>query len=284
MTDRAQPEPGFGGGEHGPHRPDRAQPEPGFGVGEHGPRVADPPDPSSGPGYRRDRLHGRLVHDLGSRIVQGELRPGEPLPTEERLAAELGLSRSAVREAIKVLAAKGLVVTKTRVGTLVQEESRWSLLDPDVLGWRYQNSPSIAHLDELSSLRLALEPEAARLAARVRDRRRVTAIRSAYERMVDGLSQPDVFIVADLDFHRAVVEVGGNQLLVHLNALMSLALATTRQIHSRNTRRNRRTLPQHRAVLDAIEARDPDQAAGLMRTLVEGASRDIRRDRSRDLQ
>ncbi|WP_033338233.1 FadR/GntR family transcriptional regulator [Catenuloplanes japonicus] len=232
-------------------------------------------------GYRQDRLHGRLVHDLGARIVRGELRPGAPLPTEEKLAAELGLSRSAVREAFRVLAAKGLVVAKTRVGTLVQDESRWSLLDPDVLGWRYAADPTDRQLDELSSLRSALEPEAARLAATVRDRAPITAVREAYERMAASVTRTDEFIAADLDFHRAIVEAGANQLLVHLNTLMSLVLAATREIHTRNTRRNRRTLPQHLAVLEAIEARDPALAASLMHELVEGAQRDIRRDRGR---
>jgi DNA-binding FadR family transcriptional regulator len=216
------------------------------------------------------------------RIVRGDLRPGEALPTEEGLAAELGLSRSAVREAIKVLAAKGLVVSKTRVGTLVQEESRWSLLDPDVLGWRYQRGPTAAHLDELGSLRAALESEAARLAAKTRDRHKIVLVRIAYERMVGALSRTDDFIAADLEFHRAVVQAGGNQLLNHLSALMSLALATTRQIHSRNTRRNRRTLPQHKAVLEAIESKDAERSAALMRELVEGAQRDLRRDLSHE--
>jgi len=229
-------------------------------------------------GYPRDRRHGNLVHDLGSRIVRGELRPGETIPTEERLASELGLSRPAVREAIKVLAGKGLVVGRTRVGTQVQPEERWSLLDPDVLSWRYGERADPGHLTELGSMRVALEPEAARLAARARDRDLVAPIRAAYERMAATVDRPDAFIAADLAFHRAIFQAGGNRLLAHLNELMAAALAETRQIHTRNVRRNRRTLPTHRAVLEAIEARDGDSADALMRALVEGALRDLRRD------
>jgi DNA-binding FadR family transcriptional regulator len=230
-------------------------------------------------GYPRERLHGRLVRELGLRIVSGALAPGEPLPTEESLVGELSSSRSAVREAIKVLAGKGLVVTRTRVGTTVQDETRWNLMDPDILAWRYQGDPTSDQLDDLAGFRVALEPEAARLAALAKDRRAVTRIRESYERMAAALNDTDVFIARDLEFHRAVVEVGGNQLLIHLNQVMSVALAAARQVHTRDLRRNRRTLPAHLAVLEAIEARDPDQAAALMRALVRSAQHDVRRAR-----
>src|SRR6185437_14415587 len=92
--------------------------------------------------YRSDGVHGRLVHELGRRIVTGRLAPGEVLPTEAALVEELGSGRSAVREAVKVLTAKGLVRTRTKVGTVVQPEAAWNLLDPDVLAWRYQAQPA----------------------------------------------------------------------------------------------------------------------------------------------
>lgn len=232
-------------------------------------------------GYRTDGLHGRLVHELGQRIVSGELAPGQAMPTETQLVAEMGSSRSAVREAVKVLTAKGLVRAKTKVGTLVQPEVSWNLLDPDVLAWRYETDPTTRQLDDLAGLRVALEPEAARLAALTKDRRAITAIRDSYLRMEDTLGDPDEFISHDLAFHRAVVNAGGNQLLIHLNELMSAALAAGRQVHTRNVRRNRRTLPAHKAVLDAISSRDADTAAALMRELVRSAQHDIRRDRGR---
>jgi DNA-binding FadR family transcriptional regulator len=96
--------------------------------------------------------------------------------------------------------------------------------------------------------------------------------------MEETLDAPDEFIAADLEFHHAIVELGGNQLLAQLSDLMFGAFAAARQVHTRNTRRNRRTLPDHRAVLDAIVARRGEQAATLMRKLVTGAQHDIRRD------
>ncbi len=230
-------------------------------------------------GYRSDGVHGRLVHELGVRIVAGRLAPGDSLPTEGQLVDEFGISRSAVREAVKVLTAKGLVHARPKIGTIVQPEPSWNLLDPDVLAWRYETDPTDEQLDDLAGLRVAVEPEAARLAARSKDRAAVARIRDCYEQMAASLNDPDEFIKHDLAFHRAVVEAGANELLVHLDGLMSVALAAARQVHTRNVRRNRRTLPAHAAVLDAITARDADQAATLMRELVRGAQHDIRRDR-----
>ena len=232
-------------------------------------------------GYRSDGVHGRLVHDLGLRIVSGEFRPGQVLPTETSLVAELGSGRSAVREAVKVLTAKGLVRTKTKSGTTVEPESRWNLLDPDVLAWRYQGEPTDKQLDDLAGLRVALEPEAARLAARARSRALIVPIRDAYLRMEETISAPDEFIRHDLAFHRAIFDASGNLLFVQLNDLLSMAMAATRQVHSRNIRRNKRSLPGHKALLDAITSRDGELAAGLMRELVTRAQGDIRRDRQK---
>jgi len=239
----------------------------------------------SGRRYRSDGVHGRLVHELGRRIVTGRLAPGEVLPTEAALVEELGSGRSAVREAVKVLTAKGLVRTRTKVGTVVQPEAAWNLLDPDVLAWRYQAQPTNyqptgKQLDDLAGLRIALEPQAARLAARARDRSGIAAIGHAYLRMTETIDDPDAFIAHDLAFHRAITEAAGNLLLSQLSDLLAVAFEAARQVHTRNVRRNRRTLPAHKAVLDAITARDADLAEELMRKLVTGAQHDIRRDLS----
>ena len=246
----------------------------------------------SGRRYRSDGVHGRLVHELGRRIVTGWLAPGEVLPTEAALVEELGSGRSAVREAVKVLAAKGLVRTRTKAGTVVQPEAAWNLLDPDVLAWRYQAQPAGSQaqatgyqptgkqLDDLAGLRIALEPQAARLAARARDRTGIAAIGHAYLRMTEAIDDPDAFIGHDLAFHRAITEAAGNLLLSQLSDLLAVAFEAARQVHTRNVRRNRRTLPAHKAVLDAITGRDADLAEELMRKLVTGAQHDIRRDLS----
>ena len=135
-----------------------------------------------------------MVEALGARIVSGQPAPGDALPTEAQLVEEFESSRSTVREAVKVLTAKGLVVARTKAGTVVQPETSWNLLDPDLLAWRYDNEPSVAQLDDLAGLRVALEPEAARLAASAKNRRPVAEIRAAYGRMEATLSDPHEFI------------------------------------------------------------------------------------------
>ena len=113
-------------------------------------------------GYPQAGLHGRIVHTIGRRIVSGELRPGEQLPTPARVRA----SRGVVREAIKVLAAKGLVVSRPRTGTRVRPPESWNILDPDVLAWQQAGLPRAAFLGKLTEVRLIMEPGAAELAAR----------------------------------------------------------------------------------------------------------------------
>jgi GntR family galactonate operon transcriptional repressor len=229
--------------------------------------------------YHRGGVHGRLVHELGRAIVGGGYIVGQALPTEADLMAEFGSGRSAVREAVKVLTAKGLVRARTKAGTVVQPETSWNLLDPDVLAWRYEADPTDKQLEDLSGMRIAFEPEAARLAARAKDRSGIAAIEQAFAMMEATIDDPDEFIRHDLAFHAAIVQAGGNRLLGQLSSMMSMAFAAARQVHTRNVRRNRRTLPAHRAVLDSILARHGDEAAELMRRLVTGAQHDIRRDR-----
>src|SRR5882762_613163 len=112
--------------------------------------------------YPEQSLHGRIVHAIGRRILSGDLRPGELLPAEP----ELGASRTVVREAVKVLAAKGLVESRPKTGTRVRPPASWNLLDPDVLAWQQEGTPQPIFLRKLTEVRLIVEPAAAELAAR----------------------------------------------------------------------------------------------------------------------
>lgn len=233
-----------------------------------------------GTGYPTTRRHGEVVHELGRAVVRGDLAAGATLPAEEQLAAEYGVSRGAFREAMKVLAAKGLVASRTRTGTVVLPADRWNLMDPDVLAWRYRGQPSKSHLDDLAEVRVALEPEAARLAAaRVRTRE-LARLRDLITAMEQTLEQPDEFIAADLAFHQAVVEASRNELFVTIFSLLGTALAEVRQVHTRSVRRNRRTLPDHAAVVDALTEHDQQLAFDRMRHVVTEAAHDVRRART----
>ena len=115
--------------------------------------------------YPRRGLHGEVVHTIGLQIVNGDLKPGDPLPPEDELTSDLSVSRTVLREAVRVLAAKGLVQARPKTGTRVRERGDWNILDPDVLSWRTEASDDHKLYEETTEIRLAIEPLAARLAA-----------------------------------------------------------------------------------------------------------------------
>ncbi len=122
--------------------------------------------PSVSQRYPHRNLHGRIVHTLGRRILRGEIRPGDALEAASAMAA----SRTALREAIKVLAAKGLVEARPKVGTRVTPRESWNLLDPDVMAWQHDDALTPSFLRKLTEVRAVIEPQAAAFAAQRADR------------------------------------------------------------------------------------------------------------------
>src|SRR6201996_6487077 len=104
------------------------------------------------------RLHGTIARDIGTRIVSGRISPGRILSGEIEASAKLRVSSTAYREAVRILAAKGLVNSRPKLGTQVSAPGQWHLLDPDVLGWMFTSSPQAAMLQELFELRTLIEP------------------------------------------------------------------------------------------------------------------------------
>src|SRR5712691_2438408 len=142
--------------------------------------------------YPRRGLHGEIVHRIGVQIVRGELKPGDVLPADE-LSAELGLSRTVLREAVKVLAAKGLVEARPKTGTRVRPRAAWNLLDPDVLAWRSEASPDGDFFRNIVELRRIVEPEAARLAAERATAAEVAGIKAVFCEMEAVVDDPDAY-------------------------------------------------------------------------------------------
>jgi DNA-binding FadR family transcriptional regulator len=230
--------------------------------------------------YPHRNLHGRIVHTLGRRILRGEIRPGDALEAGSGMAA----SRTALREAIKVLAAKGLVEAKPRIGTRVSPRESWNLLDPDVMAWQHETTPRQAFLRKLTEVRAVIEPHAAALAAERADATAIAELESAFNAMsaalntsINGRSRPDVdaFVEADLRFHLAIQRACGNDLLEQMTRMVYSALAVSFQTTSRRPGSARRSLPKHRAILRAISAGQPSQAYSAMRTLVAETAREI---------
>ena len=231
--------------------------------------------PQPGPGYPHAGLHGQIVHAIGRRIVAGEIRPGEQVPAP----AGVGASRGVMREAIKVLAAKGLVVSRPRIGTLVRPRESWNLLDPDVLAWRQEGLQTADLLARLTEVRLIIEPAAAELAARRAGPERIRELQDALRHMRDALDRtpPDheAYNDADVRFHRAIVQACENEILEQMGAVVSGALLVAFHAAVGVPGLARTSLERHQAILDAIRRLQPRRARAALGLLVENTGRAI---------
>jgi len=226
-------------------------------------------------GYPRGGLHGQIVHAIGRRILSGEIRPGELLPADPELRA----SRTVVREAVKVLAAKGLVESRPKTGTRVRRPESWNLLDPDVLAWQQEGMPQPAFLRKLTEVRLIVEPAAAERAALRARPAALAALDAAFREMEAALarSPPDyeAFDQADIRFHRAILQACDNDVLEQMSAMVYSALLVSFHATSRLRGRARASLPRHRAILEAIRGHRPRRAGAAMRRLVQSTAHEI---------
>src|SRR5215468_10020431 len=226
--------------------------------------------------YSKRSLHGQVAHDLGRQILRGDLPPGAVLPNEADFSTSLHVSRTALREAIKILAAKGLVESRPKTGTRVRPRADWNLLDPDVLAWQFAAGPIAHFIKDLFELRQMIEPQAAALAARRAGAAEIERIEQAYLGMEAAGNDSDLWIDPDLRFHQAIIRATGNELLWPLAAIIETALATTFRVSSVGNGPVH-SLPLHRDILDAIRRHDPEAATTAMHRLLEGAADDVRR-------
>jgi len=221
--------------------------------------------------YSRRSLHGQVAHDIGSRILQGDLQPGQILPNEATLSAELSVSRTALREAIKVLAAKGLVESRPKTGTKIRPRESWNFLDPDILSWLFASGPNRQAAIILFEVRQIVEPQAAAMAAERADADQITGIRKAYQEMAAADGDVEAGIEPDLRFHQLILAATGNELLRSLGAMIETALAASFKVSSSHPDVKLNSLDLHKSVLDAIIAGDPDGARGSMSVLLQEA-------------
>lgn len=216
-------------------------------------------------------MHGRVVEWIGTRIVSGEFPDGSRLPNEAELAAHLNVSRGGVREAVKALAAKGLLEPRPRLGTRVLPRHDWNLMDREVIDWHGRTS-NPAFLVDLLELRLMVEPDAARLSAERANDEQLAALAVAYEGMAEhapGLpAAEDAFVAADLAFHMTLLEASGNQLVAQLGRLLETGLHHALEATSHLRGGVAATLPLHRSVLVAVRGRRGEAAARAMRRLI----------------
>lgn len=227
--------------------------------------------------FSRRSIHGRIAHEIGQQILHGDLAPGEVLPSETALGEEFGVSRTVLREAIKVLAAKGMVESRPKVGTRVRERDHWNMLDPDVLSWSLASHEAESYAAGVTEMRHILEPAGAALAAERATAAQIRRIRTAYEAMAAAGADLEQSIPHDLRFHQAILGATGNAFLASMGHMIESALAFSFQISARARDNPAYSLPLHKAVLERIEARDSRGAQAAMLRLLENARGEIER-------
>jgi DNA-binding FadR family transcriptional regulator len=206
-----------------------------------------------------------MLDALGRAIVTGEY-DRERFPTEAELATQHMVSRSVTREAVKMLTAKGLLTARPRKGTTIQPSSSWNLFDPDVLRWLLERKFSLDLLREFTELRIAIEPAAAALAARNADEDDLDAVRAGYARMEAADIGEDDPLDSDIAFHIAVLNASGNPFYRQFRDVVATALHKSIRFTNRNG--GAASLPDHHAVLSAIEARDAPGAEAAMKAII----------------
>ena len=222
-----------------------------------------------------NNFHRNTLDSLGLAILAGRHAVGASLPPEPILCETLGVSRTVVREAIKSLVAKGLLSTGPKVGTRVMPSAHWNWFDPDVVSWQARCGLTPEFLKDLQDLRRIVEPAAVRLAAERATPDDIDRIETAYAGMKQAIEQGGDYVSHDLRFHEGLLQASHNRMLVQMSKALNALLRTSFEISTRIQDGTKTSLPLHRAVLDAVIARNPAKAERAVMVLIEGARQDI---------
>lgn len=217
-------------------------------------------------------LSEQVTNDLGRAIVAGEYSCESGLPTEAQLCEAYGISRTAVREAVKMLAAKGLISSRPRQGISVEQPSNWNLYDTSVLSWLLESSPSLYVLKEFLQMRLAIEPQAAALAAEFGRDEDIAQIEKAVEAMrLAASGSTSSMHEADLAFHTSVLFASRNRFFFQLRDFIRTALNVSIQHTTPAKDNDIAVVDDHAKICTAIRNRQPERAKNLMTHLIDEA-------------
>jgi DNA-binding FadR family transcriptional regulator len=222
-------------------------------------------------------LHAMVLNQIGQGIVRGEFAPGDPLPNADDWSAAHGVSRTVLREVVKVLAGKGMVESRPKTGMRVRPRSDWNFLDPDVLAWRYSGVVSGDDVRELFELRRAIEPMAGTLAAARATPEQVAELEAVLAEMEKVVDDGERFAEPDLAFHQAILRMTGNELIGSLAALIETALLMSFRLSNDNPSGQRHSMPLHREVARNIATGDGEGARRALSALLDQAEEDVRR-------
>lgn len=214
--------------------------------------------------------HDLVTQGIGQSIMQGRFPIGSTLPGDAELMEHFGVSRTALREALKTLAAKGLIESKTKVGTKVLDRQNWNMFDADILGWHLELGVDAQFLGWLFEIRQTLEPLACATAALRWSPAQLESMSRALQAMDQCEKNRQGFTKADLAFHQAILEASGNPFLQSIGSVIGAALATSFTISSpvSSDAQFKRVMRQHQDVFEAIKQRDPQAASDAMSLLI----------------
>ncbi len=221
-------------------------------------------------------LPGRLLAELGPAIASGEIPEGTVL-RGEALEERFGVSRTVVREAIRILESMRLVESRRRVGITVQPRSGWDVFDPLVIRWRLAGADRPAQLRSLGSLRVAVEPAAAALAAEraTPDQCRALSALAVELTVTARAADLEAFLRHDIAFHATVLQASGNEMFAHLGETVGAVLTGRTEYHLMPHQPESYAIRLHREVAEAICAGDAEHAERAMRTIVVGALQEL---------
>ncbi|RHW38348.1 FadR family transcriptional regulator [Lysinibacillus yapensis] len=175
-------------------------------------------------------LSDQLVHKLGKQIISEVIPSGAVLPKVEVMSEQYGVSRTVVREALKGLVARRLVKSVPKMGTIICEREEWQWWDPEVLSWACEGEHNNKYFQQLTEMRLAIEPTTAELAAEHATKDDIKDIATCFEKLeLSAISNNEKeWASADYDFHQSIMVASHNELLINLGKLLRDALLQSR--------------------------------------------------------
>lgn len=227
------------------------------------------------PALKRPRVQKNVTRSIAGDIFADIFPPGSLLPTENELCIRYGVSRTVIRESLKILESKGLVRGRSRVGTTICDKEEWNILDQQMLEWI---GPRIFELDLLQCVldaRRAIEPFAAELAAQRAGVQEIATIEAAWQAMCDAEGDVEKFTKADVAFHTGILKASHNQVFMQLSSIISAALEFALHASNEAVEARGEALDIHHALIEALRMRDAAAARDCSRRMLDIAARDL---------
>ena len=216
-------------------------------------------------------LATQIARELGRRIVAGLYPQGTCLEDEMTLAEKYRVSRSVIRDAVKILVGKGLLEARRGIGTKVRNRLEWGILDNDVLAWHQSAPPNRKFLMQLHEFRLVIEPKAALLAARNGTAEDYKSIEESIHKMRETVDSAEAFVEADANFHRLILLATDNEFLSAMDGIIFTSLLSSIRLTNRDAKQNEASLSLHQDVANSIFAKKSEEAEQRMFHLLSDA-------------